>query len=248
MSKILVLGAGLNGLVTAMLLARDGHQVTVLERDPAAPDGGPDDLWKAWNRRGVNQFHHPHFMLPRWRTEMERELPDVLDELGQLGGRKLNTVGILPDSLTGGRRDGDERFDTLTARRPVLEAAVVAAAGRSSGIDIRRGVVVTGLITARGQTSDIPHVGGVLTAGGEAIHAELVVDASGRRSAVSSMLAQVSARRPVEEREDVGFVYFTRHYRAAAGQVPTAKAPLLQHFESVGILTLPSDADTWWAS
>ncbi len=37
MAEILVLGAGLGGLSTAMLLARDGHQVTVLERDPAEP-------------------------------------------------------------------------------------------------------------------------------------------------------------------------------------------------------------------
>ena len=37
MAEILVLGAGLDGLSTAMLLARDGHQVTVLERDPAEP-------------------------------------------------------------------------------------------------------------------------------------------------------------------------------------------------------------------
>ena len=39
MAEILVLGAGLTGLTTAMLLARDGHDVTVLERDPAPAAG-----------------------------------------------------------------------------------------------------------------------------------------------------------------------------------------------------------------
>ena len=32
MSKVIVLGAGLSGLASAALLARAGHQVTVLER------------------------------------------------------------------------------------------------------------------------------------------------------------------------------------------------------------------------
>jgi phytoene dehydrogenase-like protein len=33
MSKIIVLGAGMCGLVSGILLLRDGHEVTVLERD-----------------------------------------------------------------------------------------------------------------------------------------------------------------------------------------------------------------------
>ena len=41
MAKIVVVGGGVVALGTAMLLAGDGHQVTVLERDP---DGPPADL------------------------------------------------------------------------------------------------------------------------------------------------------------------------------------------------------------
>ena len=37
MAEVLVLGAGLNGVATAMLLAGDGHTITVLERDAAEP-------------------------------------------------------------------------------------------------------------------------------------------------------------------------------------------------------------------
>ena len=74
MAEILVLGAGLGGLSTAMLLARGGHQVTVLERDPAEPPPAAQ-AWEAWERRGINQFRLPHLMLPRWRAQMELELP-----------------------------------------------------------------------------------------------------------------------------------------------------------------------------
>ena len=51
MATVLVLGAGMNGLTTAMLLARDGHEVTVLERDPAAPPPAPQ-AWDHWERPG----------------------------------------------------------------------------------------------------------------------------------------------------------------------------------------------------
>src|SRR5688572_19791646 len=56
MAEIVVVGAGITGLTSAMLLARDGHHVTVLERDPAPPPVDPAHAWAEWQRRGVNQF------------------------------------------------------------------------------------------------------------------------------------------------------------------------------------------------
>lgn len=250
MADVLVLGAGLNGLATAMLLARDGHHVTLLERDSAEPAGGADELWKRWDRRGVNQFHQLHIMLPRWRMLMERELPEVTGQVEVLGGTRVNMVGVLPVERTGGLRDGDERFETMAARRPVLEGAVAAAAARTPGVTIRRGVAVTGLLAGPEAVGGVPHVTGVLTAGGEAIRADLVVDTTGRRSPVTGMLDAMGARRPIEEREDSGFVYYVRHFRARdAGPAhpghPKAEGTLLQHFESLSILTLPCDSGTW---
>ena len=110
MAEVLVLGAGLNGLATAMLLARDGHRVTVLERDAAEPSGSAEELWQRWERRGVNQFRQLHFMLPRWRLLMERELPAVIERLEAMGGARVNVVGVLPSEVTGGPREGDDRF------------------------------------------------------------------------------------------------------------------------------------------
>jgi 2-polyprenyl-6-methoxyphenol hydroxylase-like FAD-dependent oxidoreductase len=242
MADVLVLGAGLNGLATAMLLAGDGHHVAVLERDADEPGGGADELWAAWDRRGVNQFHQLHIMLPRWRMLMERELPEVMGQVEALGGARVNLIAMLPDELTGGWRDGDERFEAVAARRPVLEAAVAAVAARTPGVTVRRGVVVTGLVTGPEAVSGVPHVTGVLTAGGEAIRADLVVDTTGRRSPLAGMLDAVGAQRPTEEREDCGFVYYARHFRsrhpgAANRRHPPAKATPLQHFDSVSILT-----------
>src|SRR6478735_6431581 len=210
MAQIVVMGAGLNGLTTGMLLARDGHQVTVLERDAAGPRGRAGDLWQRWDRRGVNQFRQLHFMLPRWRAVMERELPEVITGLEDLGGVRTSMLGALPDEMTGGKRDGDERFETVTGRRPVLEAVVAQAAKRTDGLTVCRGV-----------------------------------DATGRRSPVTGMLAAIGARRPDEEKEDCGFVYYARHFRSADGSCPPARERLLQHFEGLSILTLPCDSGTW---
>src|SRR4051794_17238008 len=204
MAQIIVLGAGLNGLSTAMLLARDGHEVTVVERDPAGPVPAAD-AWDAWDRRGVNQFRLPHFMLPRWRALMARELPDVLDELKSVGGLRVNWFGLLPEGLRGPMRDDDERFETLTARRPVLETAVAAVAQATPGVAIRRGVTVTGFLTDDAALP-VPRVVGVLTEGGGALRADLVVDCGGRRSALGAWLSATGAHPPVEEREDCGFV------------------------------------------
>src|ERR1700754_1492323 len=124
-AEILVLGAGMCGLSTAMLLARDGHQVTVLDRDPDAPPD-PGLAWPDWQRPGVSQFRLPHIMSARWRAEMARELPEVLDDLMAAGGLRINQLSLLPESQRGPWRDGDDRFETVTARRPVLEAVLAA--------------------------------------------------------------------------------------------------------------------------
>lgn len=244
MSDVLVLGAGLNGLATALLLARDGHQVTVLERDPAEPHGDNEALWSSWERRGVNQFNQLHFMLARWTQTMSAELPDVVAELEGRGGTRLNGVHMFPAALTGGVRPGDERFDTVTARRPVLEAALAAVAARTPGVEIQRGRQVTGLVTRPGPQG-APRVVGVLTEGGSAIRADLVVDVSGRRSPVAGLLESIGARRPYEEREDSGFVYYARHFRSRDGRRPQPEAQLLQHFHGYSVLTLPADDDVW---
>jgi 2-polyprenyl-6-methoxyphenol hydroxylase-like FAD-dependent oxidoreductase len=244
MTRMLILGAGLGGLCTALLLARDGHEVTVLERDPAEPPPPerPDAAWDGWERRGVNQFRLPHFMLPRWWSQMRSELPEIRYPLEAAGARYLNLLAELPAERRGPMRPDDERFETLTARRPVLEAALSAAA-EGAGVTIRRGVAVTGLTTDR--QAKVPRVTGVLTEDGAAIRADVVVDCGGRRSALSSWLAATGARRPVEERADCGFVYYGRHFRSRTGKQPAALGNLLQNYDSLSAITLPGDNGTW---
>jgi 2-polyprenyl-6-methoxyphenol hydroxylase-like FAD-dependent oxidoreductase len=195
----------------------------------------------------VNQFRLLHFMLPRWRSEMAAELPQVLDELLARGGLRLNAIGSLPDQVSGGWWDGDERFETVTARRPVLEAAVATVAERTPGVEIRRGAAVTGLLARRDGARQVPRVEGVSTEGGEAIRADLVVDACGRRSALPAWLEAIGAPPTREEREDCGFVYYGRHFRSPRGEagLPQSIGGPLVAYPSMSVLSLPADNGTW---
>src|SRR5581483_8069556 len=168
-----------------------GHRVAVLERDPAEPPPPEraDEAWDGWPRHGVNQFRLPHLMLPKWWSLLREELPDLRDPLAAAGARRINTLAALPEARRGPLRPDDDRFETVTARRPVLEAAIARAA-EDAGVTVRRGVTVTGLTTV---AATVPRVTGVLTADGEAIHADLVVDCGGRRSALPAWLRAVGA-------------------------------------------------------
>lgn len=233
------------GQTAAMLLAKDDHAVTVLERDAEAPPASIDEAWAHWERRGVNQFRMLHFFLPRFRDVLQRELPEVIAAIDANGALRYNPVFEMPVEFSGGIRDGDERFESITGRRPVIEAAVARAAAAAPGVDVRRGAAVRGLLTDSDANGAAPHVRGVVTEDGDEVRADLVVDAGGRRSALPRWLADIGARRPVEELEDCGFVYYGRHFRSADGSVPPAFGGLLQPYESVSILTLPADNGTW---
>ena len=245
MAGIVVIGGGMGGLSTALLLAGDGHDVTVLERDPAPPPAGADAAWNDWDRKGVNQFRMIHYFLPRFREIVEAELPDVVKALDADGVLRLNPIMSAPDFVSGGYREGDERFEALTGRRPMVEGVFARVADATPGISVRRGTAVRALLTGDATVAGVPHVVGVVTDAGEEIQADLVVDASGRRSALPRLLADIGARAPLEELEDSGFMYYGRYFRSPDGDLPFAMGPPLQHYDSISILTLAADNGTW---
>lgn len=243
MGRITFVGGGIVGTCAAMMLANDGHEVTVLERDPTPPPP-PDTAWDEWERRGVNQFRMLHFFLPRFREVVDAELPGLTDAMVAAGALRYNPMVGIPAEVTGGWRAGDERFETVTARRPVAESVVASLAAATPGVTIRRGIGVAGVSSVTGQDG-IVHVNGVRTDDGEELAADLVVDTGGRRSAMPTWLRAAGSPGPAEMIEDCGFVYYGRHFRSADGSIPPAFGGLLQPYGSVSVLTLPADNGTW---
>ena len=245
MAEILVVGGGVVGLGLGMMLAGDDHAVTVLERDDQPAPADAEGAWTSWERKGVNQFRLPHLFLPRYRQILESELPEVAATLDRDGALRFNPVRDAPDFITGGPRDGDDRFQMLSGRRAVVERSVATVAERTPGLRVRRGVSVAALTCGAEAMAGVPHVKGVRTLDGEEVIADLVIDCSGRRSALPAWLEAAGARRPDDDVADSGFIYLGRHFRSRDGQLPVSLGPALQPYGSISVLTLPADNNSW---
>jgi 2-polyprenyl-6-methoxyphenol hydroxylase-like FAD-dependent oxidoreductase len=189
--RSVIVGAGPTGLYTAVALARRGYQVTVIDRDPG-PDGGA-----RWDRKGVMQFHHPHFFRQQVADALLAEMPEVW--------AGLLAAGAVPAVLPGqpGVPAG------LHCRRLTFERVLREAASAEPGVRLRTGHVDE-VCAQRGRVTGV-------RAGGRLVDAGLVIDAGGRAGRLTRAL-----RGPARG-GDCGIAYVSRQYQmrpgAAAGPV-----------------------------
>ena len=194
--KVLSVGCGIGGLAVGLFLSRRGHDVTILETDPMGLPCGTDEAWKGWPRRGVAQFRHIHLFNARGRNVLGQLAPDVLDELRAAGAGEIHLAGPEDDELV-----------RLTCRRTTYEWVLRRAVLEDARIRVRGRTRVVGLL------GDEHRVVGVRTEDGTELRADLVVDASGRRSALPAWLAAIGSRPPSREQGEHATVGFTRWYK-----------------------------------
>jgi len=210
--RIIVVGGGIAGLGTALACARDGHEVTVLERDdtPMPPDA---DTAFQWERTGAPQVRHSHAFLARLRNLLCDRAPDVLDALFDAGATEIPFTANLPVTLTDRlSRPGDDELVALACRRTTFEWVLRRRVLAEPGVELGHGVVARALDAVR---AGIPRVAGV-----DGAPADLVVDARGPRSSSSDWLATIGAAPVDEELHESGIVYFSRFYRVRPGVEP----------------------------
>lgn len=232
---VLVVGGGIGGLATALALGRQGHRVTVVDRDPMAPATDVDTAF-ATDRQGAPQTRHTHGFLARLVLELRRRFPDVHEELVAAGAVPLPLTRNLGDT-----RPGDEDLVVLTMRRSTVEWVLRRRAAESS-VELRSGAGVTGLRAKPDAAGGPPTVTGVELDDGTAIDADVVVLATGRRGPVPAWLATIGVD-VAEEVHESGLVYLSRWYRRPGGFAIDGEAKAGGDHGFLKYLAIPGDGD-----
>lgn len=233
MSAVVVCGGGIAGLTSALVLARRGHDVTLVEQDGA---DAPDDAgaaWSDWNRRGVAQLRQFHGFTALGLRVLDAEAPDVVETLigrgvprTDLDAEVARAHPDLPPSPYGD-------LVMLHPRRTTIELTLREAALASSRVCWRPGERVLGVEERNGR------VVGART-DRVTLSADLTVDATGRRPKSSEWLRAAGLPAGADEWADTGIVYFTRWYRHTGDKVLRGSGTR-QDLGSTRVVVAPAD-------
>jgi 2-polyprenyl-6-methoxyphenol hydroxylase-like FAD-dependent oxidoreductase len=75
--KITIIGGGAGGLFAALLLARAGHELVMLEQDRMEPAADVESAAGSAYRPTAPQIVQPHAVMARCRELVRDRLPDV---------------------------------------------------------------------------------------------------------------------------------------------------------------------------
>ncbi len=217
--NISIVGAGMCGMCTALALAGKGDRITIYERDDPPPEGGPQEAFFQWNRKGAAQFRHPHAFLGLMCNILQDNYPDLIEDFWAAGARRVNFEEMLTPELMAQYQPeaGDEKLWLLMCRRATMETVLRRYVERQADIEICSSATVVGIVA--GRENDSINVQGLrLVQGGERreIISDLVVDASGRTSRFPGWFAEMGTEIEVEQ-DASEIVYYTRHFRLLPG-------------------------------
>ena len=198
-------------MCAARVLSDFYDRVTVFERDDL-PDGPA-------HRSAVPQGRHVHLLMARGAQELDTHFPGLLDDMVAAGVPILENrpdcihFGAAGHVLGTSHRLRDE-FTAYVPSRPQLEWQIRRRATAIANVDVVHAGIAEPIFDAARQ-----QVTGVRLDTGEAIPADLVVDAAGRGTRLPVWLEQWGFDRPPEDSVDVGICYATHQLRIPDGLI-----------------------------
>ncbi|WP_051452067.1 NAD(P)/FAD-dependent oxidoreductase [Actinospica robiniae] len=204
MTRALVLGGGFAGVLFALALAEHVDEVALVE---GATYRG------AGERNGLPQAHHNHVLVSGGARALDQLLPGcVQDVLAHGAHHRGLSEGTLILHADGWFRRQPSEAGLLSCSRWQLDHLIRRRTLASGTIRLLTGTRALGL------SGDARRVDGVVVrrpnGGVETLAADLVVDATGRRSKAAAWLAEIGGPAVDEEKVDSGLAYATRFYRA----------------------------------
>ena len=218
MADVVITGGSVAGLTTALALGGAGHWVRVLERADAPPEGRPDEAVLAWHRPTVPQAIHSHTMSSSAVAVLRARLPGLLERLTDHGAELLDLLEALPPLVTDRAREAqDDELVALACRRNVFELLLYRAAHALPTVRLQHGVTVRG---AEFGPAPLTRIRAVVTSDGTRVPADVVIDASGRRTASRSWLEAAGVPVAPDVQAPSAMTGYSRHYRLRTAARP----------------------------
>lgn len=218
--KIAIVGSGICGMCTSLALAKYGHKITLFERDVPPPDGGADQAFFEWDRKGAAQFRHPHAFLGLMCNLLQDNYPKLLEDFYHAGARRIDFSDMLAPELVAKYKpsEGDEKLWILMCRRATIETVLRRYVEGIDNIEIINNCNITGFIGEESTAAPVDMKGLYYEKDGNKVEfpADIVIDASGRTTKFPNWF-RLQGATINEEKDNAEIVYFTRHYKLNEG-------------------------------
>jgi 2-polyprenyl-6-methoxyphenol hydroxylase-like FAD-dependent oxidoreductase len=234
----------MSGVLAAVALSRHADSVTIVESDRYPDSPAP--------RRGLPQGHHNHMFMRGGVEALEKLLPGITDELLAAGAkRRALPSGNLTRSGEGWFRRQPSSAYVLLCSRDLTDHVVRTRALAEPHITVLQSTRVIGLAGSAARVTGVR----IREEGeGEGVErtldAELVVDATGRRSKAPEWLGALGVPEVYEEVVDGGFAYASRVFEAPPGLRDDFPGVLIQAQAGTGepgrgAALLPNEGRRW---
>ena len=221
--RAVVIGGSMAGLLTAQALSEVFASVVVVERDRIGQ--------LAAHRAGVPQDRHVHTLWAGGMQAIERFLPGMAGELVAAGGCSIDFFTEFHWFLPVGRwlPSWPATQSLVSSTRTLLEHTIRQRVAKTDTIEIVEGHEVCGLrLDSRGAVDGVQVAARGEKSAPSTIDADLVVDASGRRSNLTAWLTAHGLPAPSESKVDPFVGYSTRLYTIPSGHQASYKGLYIQ--------------------